>query len=89
VPDTPLIAIEISFMAAPLTKRQTDRHIDSVKTTKIINKLQNHILEGEEMAPSAVTAGLGLLKKTMGDQQTIEATTTIEGKVTISVGLGS
>ncbi|HEX5539883.1 MAG TPA: hypothetical protein VFX01_08870 [Methylophilaceae bacterium] len=45
---------------------------EKIKATLIINKLENHILEGVEMSSSQVTAALGLLKKSVPDLSAIE-----------------
>ncbi len=62
-------------MAAPLTKRQTTRHIDSIQTAKIIKKVQNHVLEGEEMSQSQMIGARLLLSKTMPDMKATDITT--------------
>ncbi len=62
-------------MAAPLTKRQTTRHIDSIQTAKIIKKVQNHVLEGEEMTQSQMIGARLLLSKTMPDMKATDITT--------------
>lgn len=48
---------------------------DRIKSTLLIDKLQNHILEGEEhpMSKTQVSAAIALLKKTVPDLQSIEA----------------
>ena len=40
---------------------------EKIKATLIVNKLEEHILEGKEMSPSQVSAALGLLKKAVPD----------------------
>jgi hypothetical protein len=50
---------------------------DRIKSTLLIDKLQNHILEGAEeypMTKTQVSAAIALLKKTVPDLQSIEAT---------------
>ena len=43
-----------------------------IKTALIVRALSDHVLNGTEMAPSRVTAGLGLLKKVVPDLSAIE-----------------
>ena len=45
---------------------------NKIKATLIINKLENHVLEGVEMSSTQVTAALGLLKKSVPDLSNIE-----------------
>lgn len=59
-------------MAAPLTKRQTTKHIDSIQTSKLIKRVQDHVLEGEEMSQSQMAGAKLLLSKTMPDMKAIE-----------------
>lgn len=40
---------------------------EKIRTTQIINRLQDHINGKVEMVPSQVTAALGLLKKRLPD----------------------
>jgi hypothetical protein len=49
---------------------------DRIKSTLLIDKLQNHILEGDShpMTKTQVSAAVALLKKTVPDLQSIEAT---------------
>lgn len=50
---------------------------ERIKSTLLIDKLQNHILEGTEAHPmtkTQVSAAIALLKKTVPDLQSIEAT---------------
>ena len=75
-------------MAAPLTKRQTTGHIDSIKTSKLLNAVQAHALDGAEMQPSQLQAAEMLLKRTIPSLQSIEQTTTLSGTVKIAVTLG-
>lgn len=51
-----------------------DKVRQRIKTALIINALQDHILKDKEMNKSQVTAALGLLKKTLPDLASIEAT---------------
>jgi hypothetical protein len=50
---------------------------ERIKSTLLIEKLQNHILAGDEeypMTKTQVSAAIALLKKTVPDLQSIEAT---------------
>ena len=40
-----------------------------IRTSQLINRLQNHVDGEVEMVPSQVTAALGLLKKSLPDLQ--------------------
>lgn len=54
-------------MAARLNPRHQAMVIDKIKASQLINALQKHVLGKNKMAPSQVTAGLGLLKKIVPD----------------------
>ena len=75
-------------MAAPLTKRQRSGHIDSIQTSKILRVLQDHVVNGTEMEPSRITAGLGLLKKTIPDlkQVDLQGNLEVNGSWTVKLG---
>jgi hypothetical protein len=52
------------------TKRNAMRHEEArtkIQTTQLINRLSNHVFGTVDLSPSQVTAGLGLLKKTLPD----------------------
>ncbi len=55
-----------------------------IDSEKIIKKLSNHILEGDEMTSSQVSAALGLLKKTTPDLSAVEHSGEVEHKVTLA-----
>lgn len=59
-------------MAAPLTKRQTAPHIASIQTSKILKALGEHVVGDREMTATQVSAGLGLLKKTIPDLKVLD-----------------
>jgi hypothetical protein len=59
-------------MAAPLTKRQTDGHRDSIETAKLIKRVQNHVFNGDEMTTSQMRGAELLLNKTMANMKAIE-----------------
>ncbi len=54
-------------MAARKDSRIKTKHREAIQTSMIINRLTNHIDGKVEMTPTQVTAGLGLLKKTLPD----------------------
>lgn len=55
-------------MAARIKKiRHDDETRSKIKTSQLINRLTGHVLGDVEMSPSQVTAGLGLLRKTLPD----------------------
>jgi len=47
----------------------SEAHRDKIRNSNILSALIAHVVDGKEMAPSQVTAGLGLLKKVMPDLQ--------------------
>lgn len=55
-----------------LNPAAVERIRERIKADRIIDKLENHILNGEEMSSSQVSAALGLLKKRVPDLQAIE-----------------
>lgn len=62
-------------MAARTVKiRHDDETRAKIKTSQIINRLTGHVLDGLELSPSQVSAGLGLLRKTLPDLSTVEQT---------------
>jgi hypothetical protein len=75
-------------VAAPLTKRQRTGHIDSIQTSKLINKLEHHALEGTEMSQSQVHAAMGLLKKTLPDLKATELDVG-QGELTVNLNYAS
>lgn len=56
----------------PLHPARVEEIRQKIKATLIIKKLENHILDDEEMSSSQVSAALGLLKKTVPDLSSIE-----------------
>ena len=55
-------------MAARTTKIRHDENTRAkIQTSQIVNRLTAHVLGSVEMSPSQVSAGLGLLKKTLPD----------------------
>jgi hypothetical protein len=47
--------------------RMSEEHRLKIKNSNILNVLIEHVVNGREMLPSQVTAGLGLLKKVIPD----------------------
>ena len=43
-----------------------------IRTTQLVNRLTNHVLGKVKMAPTQVSAALGLLRKTLPDLQATE-----------------
>ena len=52
--------------------RHDDETRSRIKASQLINRLTNHVLGKVEMAPSAVTAALGLLRKVLPDLASVE-----------------
>jgi hypothetical protein len=55
-----------------------------IQSEKIIDKLNNHILNGDEMTSTQVSAALGLLKKTTPDLSAIEHKGEVDHNVQIT-----
>lgn len=49
-----------------------------IQASQLINRLTDHVLGKIDMAPTQVTAALGLLKKTLPDLQAVELKAEIE-----------
>lgn len=64
--------------------RMSDEHRVKIQNSNILNALVEHIEGKREMAPSQVTAGLGLLRKVLPDLQSTEHTGPDGGPVAIS-----
>lgn len=56
-----------------------------IQADRIINKLENHILNAEEMSASQVSAALGLLKKRVPDLSAIEHQGEIDHSLTVEI----
>ncbi len=64
---------EVGVMAARIRKiRHDDETRAKIQTSQILNRLTAHVLGNVEMTPSQVTAGLGLLRKTMPDLAAVQ-----------------
>ena len=55
-----------------LNPAAVERIRERIQADRIIKKLENHILDNEDMTSSQVTAALGLLKKRVPDLAAIE-----------------
>jgi len=60
-----------------------------IQSTLIINKLENHILAGDEMSSSQVSAAIGLLRKSVPDLSSVEHSGEVEHKLTLADVLNS
>lgn len=56
-----------------------------IDSEKIIKKLSNHILNGDEMSNTQVSAALGLLKKTTPDLSAVDANVKHTGEVILKL----
>jgi hypothetical protein len=62
-------------MAPRINKIRHDEETRAkIKTSQLINRLQDHILNDLDLKPTQVTAALGLLKKTIPDLSQSEVT---------------
>lgn len=60
-------------MAARTVKIRHDEQTRAkIQASQLINRLEEHVLNGVEMKPTQVTAALGLLKKSVPDLSAIE-----------------
>jgi hypothetical protein len=64
-----------------LNPAAAERIRDRIQSDRIINKLENHILDGVEMTSTQVSAALGLLKKKLPDLSSIDQAVEHTGKV--------
>lgn len=55
--------------------KMTEEHRDKIRNSNILHALIEHVVNGREMSPSQVTAGLGLIRKVLPDL----SATTISG----------
>ena len=46
--------------------------IEKIRTTQLIKRLENHVLDDLELTSSQVTAALGLIKKVLPDQAAVQ-----------------
>ncbi len=60
-------------MAARIRKQWHDQEArEKIRTSQLLNRLQNHILGKIDMSPSQVNATLGLLRKTLPDLSAVD-----------------
>lgn len=59
-------------MAARKTRTLTESWREKIKTSMLINRLQDHVNGTVELTATQVTAALGLLKKTAPDLSSVE-----------------
>lgn len=61
-------------MAARLNPRHQEMVREKIRASQLINRLEDHVLEGKELTATQVTSALGLLKKCVPDLKSIEHT---------------
>jgi hypothetical protein len=59
-------------MAARKNLAQTEKTREKIKTSQLINRLQNHVLRNTAMSATQVSAALGVLRKVLPDIEAIE-----------------
>lgn len=69
-----------------LNPAAVERIRERIQADRIIKKLENHILDSEEMSSSQVTAALGLLKKRVPDLSNVELSGNQDSPVAIAFG---
>lgn len=74
-------------MAARKHLPHTQLTRDRIKTSMLINRLESHIEGKVDMPATAVTAALGLLRKTLPDLQATTVTGADGGPVIIVTGV--
>ena len=65
------------------TRERRQSHTDSIKTTKILKKLHDHVLEGGELSSTQLGAAQTLLRKTLPDLKVSEVE--VDGSITVEV----
>jgi len=61
----------------PLTRRQQDKHRESIETAKLVRRLKDHSLGLIEMSPSQVRAAEILLNKSLPNLSATEIDATV------------
>ncbi len=70
-------------MAARVNKIRHDEETRAkIKTSQLINRLENHVFGEVDMKPTQVTAALGLLKKTIPDLSQSDVNHTVKRSAT-------
>ena len=59
-------------MAVRKNLSHPDKVRERIRTTQLVRRLTKHVLGKIDMAPTQVTAALGLLKKTLPDLSAVE-----------------
>ena len=60
-------------MAARINKIRHDENTRAkIQASQLINRLEDHVLNGVDMKPTQVAAALGLLKKSVPDLSAVE-----------------
>lgn len=74
-------------MATRFNREHDERTRQKIKTSQIINRLQNHIdsEKGDLMTQSQVNAAVSLLKKTLPDLKQVELTGEVSTKSVVRV----
>ncbi|MDR5728321.1 MAG: hypothetical protein RB191_12910 [Terriglobia bacterium] len=57
----------MSAPVARLNRRHQEMVREKIRASQLVNRLEDHVLEGVEMSRSQVSAALGLLKKCVPD----------------------
>jgi hypothetical protein len=58
-----------------LTRRQAQRHTESIQTSKHLKRLENHAFGELEMSKSEIDASKFLISRTIGAAQALDITT--------------
>jgi hypothetical protein len=74
-------------MAARLRPMHQDDVRLKIKTTQLIKRLEDHVLNGVKMEKTQVSAAMGLLKKTLPDLSAVEMTGKDGGPIETSIDL--
>jgi hypothetical protein len=73
-------------MAARSTLEHTQATRNKIRTSMLINRLEDHIVGKVDLSATQVTAALGLIRKTLPDLKAIEVD--IEGQIDARIGWG-
>ena len=75
-------------MAARLNRRHQDMVRDKIQATQLVNRLEDHALNGLELSPTQIKAIEILLKKSLPDLSAVELTGDKDNPVAVTGGLG-
>ena len=67
-----------------LNPAAVERIRERIKSDRLIDALENHVLNGKEMQATQISAALGLLKKCVPDMASVEHSGEITHKVTLA-----